>query len=434
MSSAYRYFLVAQNKGNHHFEVVKFYPEDDIYSHREKLEQLDLFTTMFPNEEELLKYLYSKKRISSTNMDLSIAVLKNRGLSFYHVLYHQDNRDLPYLREIAEVFLGISHKPYYKKAEVIVSNFCNQMIKNDHLYDMTTGNMSHIYGEFLEFFMVKGRFDGFSELKNYKGGWFFRSYSLLRNIIEAEERTLSIEKMDGLFIQNALDSYKMDERRKLKGKQGLYNKLCDYKDKNILPGQLSLFGLDGSLHYSLDKDVVKGEIQSICLSDVKAKFLISNKNVKKSSSIVRGSFDLDNNMKKNYIIDTLKYYASPKTFCSDKDNKKMVSDNVFSYPMDWETRHLLRTLLHQNMMKYMELFVNSWILYDEANQDGIVIRSECFKDVYYYKSKIDNRLKNQAELDKTFAWCSVYRDCVMKEESYKALESGDSSEKVFKKS
>ena len=67
-----QYFLVGQNKFNHQFQIIEFYPEDYLYDTHRKLEQLDLFSSL---DGENNKLDYDREVLKEEN-NLQNAMLK----------------------------------------------------------------------------------------------------------------------------------------------------------------------------------------------------------------------------------------------------------------------------------------------------------------------------------------------------------------------
>lgn len=432
MSASIQYFLVAQDKNTNHFEVVKFYPEDYLFSNAKQLEQIDLFTSYFADEEDLVKYLYEKKRVSSCNMNLSIAFVKSRGLKFYEVLYQQSNNsDYSYLLNIAESFLGHSDNPYYRKAQTIIKNFCKKIERDDFLYDMVTSDMTNIYGRFLDYFKTKGRYDGISGLMQQDGEWYCRSYVLLRNILDTEICYQNLMKMPGDFLDNVVSNHKKIERKRLKGKTELLDQLLDQVYPNVVPGQISLFdfGRNSSIVTSVAPN---GSIDKVELEKIKANCLKSVKTKKHKRAILPDYSMLDDIMKQNYIFDTLEKIPQGAFYLS-KDEKAEFNFNIFSYPVEEENRSALQHFLDSTTQLHFylyALFSNRW---KEAKENGEFYRSELSDDLYYERKKLKKRFsKSKNALNRAYGWCVVYRDCVLKNFDYE-IKNGEDFGKVYQK-
>ena len=156
-----QYFLIAQENEHQDFSIVPIGLSDYSDKHgyeslkSGKLEKIDLFTTRFSSEEQLIDFLYNDNRIYSKDVKLYIAFQpkKNGNLKFYEVLYnYNNNSDITDLRNIASSNLGIGGDKAYQRAESILRRFYSLADRSDQFYNMLIANMTNIYGKFLEYF------------------------------------------------------------------------------------------------------------------------------------------------------------------------------------------------------------------------------------------------------------------------------------------
>lgn len=415
-----KYFLVGQNKFDYHFQIVEFEPEDFLYDTCKKLEQLDLFSSRFSSEDELVDFLYKKNKLPGLNYQLSIAFLKDKDVKFYNLIYNDGrSKHLPELISCAGESLEDTQK-VIKRGKKIIKDFFNQVKDDDKLYDMLVSNATNIYGKFLEYFKVKGKFETFSDLQSMDGAWFLNSYTLLRNIVDAEShyQQLAHSSLDFYYIMNS--EKREDERKKLKGKSELRKELLEKLDPLVLPGQLSLFDFDPvSNQYSVSRKASKGVILE---SDIpEPKIVIPVGEVKRKRIVVPNYSEVDDLDKRTAIFATLRLMSKNPFKMGDYNNIEF-DPRYFTFPISQEQQEKLEKYMDRKTRVNCYHYIRYQHLIKDENEKGFSVCYELYEDRDAELRSLSKKLKNPTTLNKTYAWCVAFNECLVQQREYDATQ------------
>lgn len=419
-----QYFLVAQENEHQDFSIIPIYTNDysdkDGYemSRSGKLEKIDLFTTRFGSEDHLINYLHEAGRISNKDVKLYIVFQpkKNSDLKFYEVLYnHNNNSDIVDLRNIAAFSLGIGgDKPYYR-AENILRRFYALADQSNQFYNMLASNMTNIYGKFLDYFKTKHRYDGVEELRKFEGGWAFRSYILLRNLVEAQERYKNLMTMRGNVFENASSVIRANERRRLKVKEELLLQL----DPEYDPNQLSLF----DYAKMLDQEEQKA---SEPLAAVEEPTIVEEKT--HSSKIKKPVFRTEDiptysevpwAEKRRFAMSILTHL--PRGTFKETDGGKKVEFNpeIFSIPIDDYHQMCFNRYLNKTMKRRVSSLSFTRALIDEEHRKGNYYTRQSESELYIGEKNLNSYFYNHDDaLNRAYAWCRLYTEYRELEQQY----------------
>ena len=405
-----QYFLVGQNKFNYQFQVIEFYPEDYLYDTHRKLEQLDLFSSGFQSEEELVRFLYDKGRLPSCDYHMSIAFLKDRDVKFYNPIYNDGhNKHLIELRDSAQESLQDTKKSM-KQGKKIIKDFFEKVKSEDKLYTMLVSNTTNIYGKFLDYFKIKSRFESFSDLQNIDGAWFLRSYTLLRNIVDIESHYERLSKDSFDFYRTIIEEKQADDRRKLKGKNLLRKELLEKVDPLVLPGQLSLFDFNMDLgQYSFSK---KSPTGAILKNDIKEPSEIIPVGETKTKKVAIPDYsNISESEKISAIFSTLRSITK-NPFRIGKYNNVEFNPNCFPFPISSEQQEKLEKFMDRRCQKICYDYIRYNSMIEEENRKGFSVCYELYENRDAEAKGLRRKLKNLATLNRTYAWCIAFRECL----------------------
>lgn len=419
------YYLVGQEKFSHQFQVIDFYPDDYFYGAHQKLEQLDLLSTMFENEEKFVQFLCGKGRLPSSNYHLMIAFFKNKDIKFYNVIYNdQYNKHFNHLRKGAKESL-LDTKAYIKSASDVIKEFYDSVKTNDRLYSMITANATNIYGKFLDFFKTKDRVESFSDLKNRDGGWFLRSYTLLRNIVEAECHYEKLNQRSDDFYRSMVEERRMNERKLLKEKEKLRKLLGDRDNPMVIPGQLSLFDVgilsDG---YTVPRKSPTGYILE---KDMKEPKQIGPALPRKKRIQIPDYSAIDHSTKVSEVFATLNRVGVNPLRLGDYGQVEF-SSRYFSYPISSEQLEKLNKYMDKRTLKNCYYYMRYDTLIDIENRKGFSVCRELYEDRDLEARSLRKKLKDEKILNRAYAWCVVFRDCLAEQKEYEERSKCESSE------
>lgn len=420
-----QYFLVGQNKFNYQFQIVEFYPEDYLYDTHRKLEQLDLFSSCFQNEKELVQFLCEKGRLPQGDYDLSIAFLKDKDVKFYNLIYNDIyNRHLSGLRESAQISLQDTKKSI-KQGKEIVKDFFEKVKTDDKLYSMLVSNTTNIYGKFLDYFKTKGRFENFSDLQNMDGAWFLRSYTLLRNIVDVESHYERLVKSSTDFYRAMIEEKRVDDRKKLKGKNLLRKELLEKVDPKVLPGQLSLFDFNmESGQYSFSRKSPTGIIFKNDIQEPKQVIPVGK--TKRKRIVIPDYSEVSNSEKVRVVFSTLKS-ISKNPFKIGQYNNVEFNPNCFSFPIPLEQREKLEKYMDRRTQKNCYHYIRYNNMINEENQKGFSVCYELYEDKDAEASSLRRKFKNPITLNRAYAWCLVFNECLAMKQEYTERPSSNES-------
>ena len=418
-----QYFLVGQNKFNHQFQIIEFYPEDYLYDTHRKLEQLDLFSSSFQTEEELVQFLYDKGRLPNCDYHMSIAFLKDRDVKFYNPIYNDGhNKHLSELRESAQESLQDTKKSI-KHGKKIIKDFFEKVKTEDKLYSMIVSNTTNIYGKFLDYFKTKGKFENFSDLQSMDGAWFLRSYTLLRNIVDVESHYERLSKSSSDFYRAMIEEKQVDDRRKLKGKNILRKEILEKVDPLVLPGQLSLFDFNmDSGQYSFSRKSPTGVILK---NDIKEpKQIIPVGITKKKKTTIPDYSEISDSKKRAAIFSTLRSITK-NPFRIGEYNNVEFNPNCFPFPISSEQQEKLEKYMDRRTQKNCYYYIRYNSMIEEENKKGFSVCYELYEDRDAEARSLRTKFKNPTTLNKAYAWCVVFNECLVQQQEYNEDQSSN---------
>ena len=215
------YYLIARNKRDNTITTIPVNGSDCG-----SLEDIDLFTMNFKNEAEFSYYLLEKGLISTIPVDLFIANQSKGEIYTQEVVYS-------YAKEIGSIANNSKNNQIINSTEdidTILDSFSYKMKYNKKYYEMIVSTDTNIYRSFIDFYIDNN--DNYTDplyhAKYQKNSFARKSYKLIRNIVEANNR-FDTYRYTGHYY-NSNDFY----RRLLK------DKLINITDSNYISNQLSL--------------------------------------------------------------------------------------------------------------------------------------------------------------------------------------------------
>ncbi len=173
------YYLIARDRKTNDFTVVKVNNKRGV-----PLEEIDLYTTAFSNEQELRYMLQLDGVIDYEDADFFIAsqnkVLGEVNLKKYEVLY----KDNDTINEVAVNSLKNKISKSDEKIDRILDYFASQVRSRPALYDLLITGRTNVYEKYAKYFAYTYN-NITSSIKYLDGSWARRSYPLIRNVLEA---------------------------------------------------------------------------------------------------------------------------------------------------------------------------------------------------------------------------------------------------------
>lgn len=232
-----RYYLFARNKDTNKVKSIPL-SDFDIYKdgnnnlkNYNSLEEIDIFTTSYDREEDIIMYLVNTNRLDSYNNELFIVSRNGGKYSFMENIY-ADSHLLAEVRSFALSDESRGDKLYQNET---ILNYFIGMMGGKKFRRFIESKYHNIYSLFVKYF------DGCYDEKMYRikykdGAWALKSYQLLRNIVEAINRFYKINDNNNDIVNQA-KNYKdsLDAPRTKSDADIMF-----YTDKGYNTSQLSL--------------------------------------------------------------------------------------------------------------------------------------------------------------------------------------------------
>lgn len=176
-----KYYLIARDRVSNDFQILSFNGKRGC-----TLEEIDIFTTGFQNEEELSDY-FQKNGVGYENIDFFIASQnKSKGKTYLK------KQELLYSNNIG--IRGIATNSYNKEIEksgeaidLILDEFAERVRRNPVLFDQVITGKTNVYDKYCKYFAFS-RYQPAGSIKYRDGAWARTSYPLVRNVLEAMSR------------------------------------------------------------------------------------------------------------------------------------------------------------------------------------------------------------------------------------------------------
>lgn len=237
-----KYYLIAKSKKDNRFEIVKI-RGNEIYCNGSNdlersfsLEKIDLFTSIFHNETQLINYLRKNGRISLDDCELFVASRNGNTIKYLNCMYHFSDRvDL-----LREIMLSSDNNRLSKDSlnvNKLLDDFIHNMYTRDNFYKLVVYGYTDIYKKFVNY--LKGRnvtLKEYSFAKYRDGKWAMSSYNLYRSIMDAYNLYNQIYKSRDMFSEA---SKIRDKNKSIR--DSITSELIIYTDKDYVDGQISMF-------------------------------------------------------------------------------------------------------------------------------------------------------------------------------------------------
>lgn len=167
------YYFVSRDRKTNDFDIINI---------GNSLEEIDLYTIKYDNQDELVKHLISEGKINNDDVDIYIATPKKSNgidyVNYMNVLYSDS-------KSIEDISKGFLKKDIPSNlVDDILNRFCFNMQNNARFFDMVTLGKTNLYSKFTDYFNGR-RYDRVYDVKYNDGGWIQKSYPLIRNIYDA---------------------------------------------------------------------------------------------------------------------------------------------------------------------------------------------------------------------------------------------------------
>ena len=223
------YFLIARNKQNNDYQIIKINGKRSL-----RLEEIDEFTLRFGNSSNMIDYLTKAKVLEFSDCDFYIANQTKQEMNYLEVVYDSRESRTELLREVIDASKQGSLDTNNDIAKRILDNFANKVSGDPVFSDYIINGKSKLPKTFVDNFVGYNKANYSSKYK--RSPWAIRTYSILRNVIVEMNR----------YDATNRESYYSDSRSRDNetARRRLDDKLLVVTDKNYVDGQLTSFDLE----------------------------------------------------------------------------------------------------------------------------------------------------------------------------------------------
>lgn len=235
-----RYYLFGRDKDTNNVKVIGL-SDYDVYSFGNDyrrldnyLEAIDYMTLGFDSQEDLVYYLVNTGRLDNYNTDLFIVCRNGDKIHYLENVYagYDDAKELRSVGEEKLKGLPINYSNYK-----ILDDFAYKMINDRTFYRFIESKYHNVYLKYIDYFKNCNNLGAAYQIKFKDASWAVKSYSLIRNIVEAMNRYEKLKTIGG-SISNVAFDYQVD----LNSVRDMNKEdISIYTDKGYGAGQLNLF-------------------------------------------------------------------------------------------------------------------------------------------------------------------------------------------------
>lgn len=233
-----RYFLIVRDKISNEVLSVPFSSDEIIGNGNQDLQtenslcDIDLFTTMFKNQSELIVYLNRKGIINSYDSDIYIVARNGDNINAMECVYSEDIFGKE-LRSIA----GSKRKNEFdnRSISIVFDDFARKMFASDDFFYFVTYGFSNIYSKFIDYYKEAQDISDMLNARLKDGAWATKSYHLIHNIVEAYTSYRKYGR--DIFNRGAYEKEKIEKNR-----NSVLENVKVITEKGYDSEQLSLFG------------------------------------------------------------------------------------------------------------------------------------------------------------------------------------------------
>lgn len=383
-----KYFLVARYKNTNQFSIIKlndkwFLGKDGVSQdyRANDLAAVDLVTTRFFSETQMIDRMYQNGYISSTDVDLFIATGKKHNgkpyVQTYEILYGaSDDEFMRSFRGVADSFLRGKGESSLDSIKNIYNEFCMRMYQQRSFFSFVSQGGTNVAKRIVDYFSSFCNWQNPAFSFKFKESWVLKSYTAIRNIMESFQR---YDMASGDVFQELPNiKYKTQERNKISAS------LLSEMDPSYMEGQMNLFDLS----FPEVKDTTPKRIEPEIISDSGEKVFSPEE---KKSQVMLTLSDLSMN-----------------TFCFDDNKKAMISPKLFPFYPSIKDQEIIEHSLCPRDLSCMYWYTLHNTSYSEACRclaNTLELEEELRKDV----RRITSLLQKPKSLDRIFVWCRTYR-------------------------
>lgn len=340
------YYFIARDIKTNKFKILSF---------GNSLEEIDLYTIKYENKDELLKFLITKGKINSMDTDIYIGIPKKNDegkyfINCFDILYS----DSIGIKDIANGFLN-KNEPI-SLIDSTLDKFVFNMKYSDRFYSMIMKGKTSVFPKFINYFKDTDPDDMF-KIKYKDGAWPRKSYTLIRNIYDANSKFNNIDTYD-IVSTNVI------------GRRLIEEKLLEKIGKGNKQNQMSLFDFD--------------------------------------------EFNEENNVEyDNKLLEITNTFDGISRRIFKFVDRKIILDTSKFNNISGEDLEKLKNLLGQELMNVLYHYYNHKnFIYSDKKDNGITYDKLINDD----QKKILDLLKNKTTFNNAYSWIMIYNKYMLGEE------------------
>ena len=398
------YLLVARNKRDNTYKIIgikeSWYnanAKDEDYCFKNSLSALDLVTTRFAGREEMQQRLIDRGYLESGEYDFFIASkaksTSSNPVKFQEVIYRPEKNER--MAEFRIVAGSCCAGDLSKSSDKILRIFNKLLTKAYHrgdFYYMIENGYTGLPKKLVNALNGIRDYDSVPYSLKYQERWALESYPVIRNIIEALNRSDYLTTNYSNLLQGNVAYFNENVR----GRKALTGSLSKILDKDFSVGQISMFDEGLSDVFAVPRvNVVEKEKKE---EKPKIKFPV----------ISAGDAD-------NKYVAVIRFLSSiPLESFKYVDNKLTFNFDIFDYELDDDMKKKLNSLLTGNLRNSLRAYLFHKSKLEEARKvdyyghGQFILQEDMAAEMNDVKRMLT---KSEARLNRVFEWCRIYSSC-----------------------
>lgn len=398
------YLLVARNKRDNTYKIIgikeSWYnanAKDEDYCFKNSLSALDLVTTRFAGREEMQQRLIDRGYLESGEYDFFIASkaksTSSNPVKFQEVIYRPEKNER--MAEFRIVAGSCCAGDLSKSSDKILRIFNKLLTKAYHrgdFYYMIENGYTGLPKKLVNALNGIRDYDSVPYSLKYQERWALESYPVIRNIIEALNRSDYLTTNYSNLLQGNVAYFNENVR----GRKALTGSLSKILDKDFSVGQISMFDEGLSDVFAVPRvNVVEKEKKE---EKPKIKFPV----------IAAGDAD-------NKYVAVIRFLSSiPLESFKYVDNKLTFNFDIFDYELDDDMKKKLNSLLTGNLRNSLRAYLFHKSKLEEAKKidyyghGQFILQEDMAAEMNDVKRMLT---KSEARLNRVFEWCRIYSSC-----------------------
>lgn len=398
------YLLVARNKRDNTYKIIgikeSWYnanAKDEDYCFKNSLSALDLVTTRFAGREEMQQRLIDRGYLESGEYDFFIASkaksTSSNPVKFQEIIYRPEKNER--MAEFRIVAGSCCAGDLSKSSDKILRIFNKLLTKAYHrgdFYYMIENGYTGLPRKLVNALNGIRDHDSVPYSLKYQERWALESYPVIRNIIEALNRSDYLTTNYSNLLQGNVAYFNENVR----GRKALTGSLSKILDKDFSVGQISMFDDGLSDVFAVPRVNVVEKEKKEEKPKIKFPVIAAGDSDNKYAAVIR--------FLSNLPLESFKYV----------DNKLTFNFDIFDYELDDDMKKKLNSLLTGNLRNSLRAYLFHKSKLEEAKKidyyghGQFILQEDMAAEMNDVKRMLT---KSEARLNRVFEWCRIYSSC-----------------------